>query len=310
MALTPAASAAPAVREVILDTDVGDDIDDAFALALLLASPELHVDGIMASFGDTHLRARLAERFLRATGRTDIAVGAGPSTPPATRFTQRAWAYAQAGATIPDAVTASLDQLRTTPPGRITLIALAPLTTIGAMIDRDPKTFRRLAGVVLMGGSIHRGYGQHAGETSPHPSDEYNVRCDPAGLRKLLASGVAVTLMPLDATEIALDATRRTRLFAAGTPSTDVLQALYAQWVTGNPWGTTPTLFDVVPVAWLLRPSVCEPVPLRIEVGDGGTTRVVAGAPNASVCLDVDKTAVLDLLDARLRPRPRARIAG
>ena len=308
-AAAPAAAApaptepAATVRDVILDTDIGDDIDDAFALALLLSSPELHVDFIATSFGDTPLRARLVGRFLRAAARTDIAVGAGPPTAPGARFSQSGWASAAPPAAAPDAVAAALHRLRAAPAGTVTLIALAPLTTVGAMIERDPGAFRRLARVVVMGGSIRRGYGRHAGETSSRPSDEYNVRCDPAGWRALLSSGVAIEIMPLDATEIALDAPRRKRLFAAASPLGPVLEALYREWARGNRWGTTPTLFDVVPVARLLRPSLCELVPLRIDVTGHGATRVVAGAPNASACLDVNRAAVLDLLEERLRRR-------
>ena len=311
LALPAQAVAAPApaaVREVILDTDIGDDIDDAFALALLLSSPELRLDGIVASFGDTGLRARLIERFLRAAGRTDIPVMVGPPTTPGTRFTQAEWASGQKlDVRFPDAVATTLDRLRATPPGRITLVALAPLTTVRAMIDRDPAAFRRLARVVVMAGSIHRGYGRHAGQTSPHPSVEYNARCDPAGLRALLASGVPVELMPLDATEVALDRAPRQRLFAPGARLGRVLQALYRQWARGNPWGSTPTLFDVVPVARLLRPSICALVPLRIDVTGRGMTEAVAGAANASACLDIDRPAVLGLLDARLRAHAPSR---
>lgn len=301
--LGAAAAPGPAVRDVIVDTDIGDDIDDAVALALLLSSPELRIDGISTSFGDTRLRARLVGRFLQAAGRADIPVEAGPSTPPGTRFTQVEWASGggENAVAFADAVTAILDRLRAAPPGRITLIALAPLTTVRAMIERDPAAFRRLARVVVMGGSIRRGYGRHAGETSPRPSNEYNVRCDPAGLRELLASGVAVELMPLDATEVALDAVHRERLFASKTSLAPVLKTLYLQWAHGNPWGTTPTLFDVVPVAWLLRPSICKPVRLRIDVTNRGATDEVAGAPNVPACLDIDRAAVLDLLDERLR---------
>ena len=293
------AAPAPMVRDVILDTDIGDDIDDAFALALLLSSPELRVDLVATSFGDTPLRARLVERFLRAAGRADIAVVAGPPTSPGARFTQGRWASAEPPATFPDAVDAALHRLRAAPAGTVTLIALAPLTTVRAMIDRDPGAFRRLARVVVMGGSIRRGYGRHAGENSPQPSDEYNVRCDPAGWRALLSSGVAIEIMPLDATEIALDAPRRRRLFAA-RPLGPALEALYREWARGNPWGITPTLFDVVPVAHLLRPSLCRLVALRIDVTGSGATDIVAGAPNASACLDVDKVGVLDLLEQRV----------
>jgi len=67
-------------QPVIIDTDIGDDIDDAFALALALRSPELRILGVTTTFGDTELRARLLDRYLAAVGRSDIPVAAGPAT--------------------------------------------------------------------------------------------------------------------------------------------------------------------------------------------------------------------------------------
>jgi len=75
---------------VILDTDIGDDIDDAFALALLLQSPEIKLLGITTAFGDTEMRARLVERYLSAVGRGDIPVAAGVETPANNALTQAA----------------------------------------------------------------------------------------------------------------------------------------------------------------------------------------------------------------------------
>ena len=295
----PARAAAPP-REVIVDTDIGDDYDDAVALALVLASPGLKLDAVIASFGDTALRARMMRRLLRRIGRTDVEVTAGPASP-ATRFTQSAWAAGGPPlAAAPDAVATILARLRAEPAGRITLIELAPATTVGAMLARDPAAFRRLAGVVMMGGSIRRGYGLVPGTNSDAPTAEYNVRCDPAGLRALLASGVPVRMMPLDATEVALDARARQRLFARGTPLAGWLATLYPAWADNNGGGREPVLYDVVPVAWLLRPQICRPVPLDVVVSPAGDTTVGAGAPNVSVCLDIDRGAVLSLLQDRL----------
>lgn len=299
--IAPARAAAP--TEIILDTDIGDDLDDAFALALVLASPELRPLAITTSLGDTQLRARLVERLLHRLGRADIPVAAGPPTPPGTLFRQAAWARAEPapGTPFPDAVALTLELLRRAPPRRITLVALAPLTSVGAMIARDPVAFRRLGRVVVMAGSIRRGYGRQAGTTVAGSSIEYNVRCDPDGLRRLLGSGVPVTLMPLDATEVALPDTDRARLFASHTVLADWLASLYPLWAWHNPWGPVPTLFDVVPVAWLLRPDICRPQPLRIDVSAAGATREVQGTPNLSACLDVDRGAVLGLMMQRLQ---------
>src|SRR5438132_11067601 len=86
----------PALPEkVILDTDIGDDIDDAFALALALRSPELQILGITATFGDTETRAKLLDPFLAEASRPDIPIAAGAPTPPKGTFTQRR--YAESG---------------------------------------------------------------------------------------------------------------------------------------------------------------------------------------------------------------------
>ena len=141
---------------VILDTDIGDDLDDAFALALILRSPELHLLGIQTAFGNTELRARLVDRYLAAVGRTDIPVLAGPSDP-SNHFTQAAYARQSPERKHADAVPFLLSQIRQHP-GQITLIAIGPLFNIQAAIAQDPATFRQLKRVVLMGGSVYRGY--------------------------------------------------------------------------------------------------------------------------------------------------------
>src|SRR5579871_1778893 len=84
--------AAASPQLVIIDTDIGDDIDDAFAVALALQSPELKILGITTAFGDTELRARLLDRYLAAIGRKDIPVEAGVATAHNNVFTQAAYA--------------------------------------------------------------------------------------------------------------------------------------------------------------------------------------------------------------------------
>ena len=305
-AATPAAGPV-ASRTIILDTDIGDDIDDAFALAMILASPSLHLAAVSTSMGDTALRARLTRRFLRAAGRTDIPVLAGPSTAPGTVFTQAEWARAEPPLSggEPDAVRGMLALLRRAPDRSVTLVALAPLTTVGAMIARDPATFRRLAGVVMMGGSIARGYGAAAGTTGPTPSREYNIEKDPAGLRALLGSGVPVTLFPVDSTEIALERDDRAPIMAQPTGVGRALASLYALWKRDSTRGDTPVLFDVVPVASLLRPQTCKPSPLRLRVDDDGMTVSVPGPADVSACLTSDRASVLSVVTSLLAPDRR-----
>jgi purine nucleosidase len=269
-------------QKVIIDTDIGDDVDDAFALALALRSPELQILGITTTFGDTSLRAALAERLLGEAGRRDIPVAAGAPTPTKNPFTQRR--YAEGGhpgqTGHGNAVDFLLEQIRRYP-NQITFIGIGPLMNVGAAIDRDPATFRKLERVVIMGGSVYRGYGDIGyGSPSP-PQPEWNIVNDIPSAQKLFAAGVPLSMMPLDSTQLKLDEVKRAFLFRQGTPLSDALTLLYHQW--GH---ETPTLFDAMAVAYVVDPRLCPVAPLHIRVDEKGFTRPEPGPPNAEVCLD------------------------
>jgi purine nucleosidase len=275
-------------EKIIIDTDIGDDVDDAFAVALALRSPELQIVGISTTFGDTETRAKLLDRLLGEAGRTDIPVAVGTSNPQIqTSFSQRA--YAEGGhfarQSHPRAVDFLLEQIRRYP-GEITLVAIGPLVNVGALVDKDAATFRKLRRVVLMGGSIERGYGD-LGYTKPHaPDAEWNIKNDIPSAQKLFASGVPIFMMPLDSTQLKLDEVKRAFLFQAGTPLTDALTLLYHEW--GQ---ETPTLFDPMTIAYIVNPKLCPVKPMHITVDDKGFTRPGPGAPNAQVCMDSDPEA-------------------
>ena len=238
---TAALSPAPTRTKIILDTDIGDDVDDAFALALALCSPELEIVGITTAWGDTPLRARLVDRFLAETNHASagITVAEGIRTQSKSPFTQARWAQAGPPAqTHAQAVDFLLRQIRESP-GGITLVAIGPLTNIGAAIDRDADAFRGLKRVVLMGGSIRRRYNDLGYAPDRGPEPEYNILSDIPAAQKLFASGVPIFMMPLDSTQLKLDEVKRAVLFSAGTLLTNSLAALYYQW--GQ---QTPTLFQ------------------------------------------------------------------
>ncbi len=239
--------AAKPPEKIIIDTDIGDDVDDAFAVALALRSPELQILGITTTFGDTETRAKLADRMLGEAGRGDIPVAAGKATQTKSTFTQRA--YAEGGRFArgphPDAVSFILEQIRKNP-GETTLVAIGPLVNVGTLIDKDAETFRKLKRVVMMGGSVERGYGDpYAAPTPPQP--EWNIVNDIGAAQKLFASGVPIYMMPLDSTQLKLDEVKRAFLSSQGTPLTDVLTLLYHQW--GQ---ETPTLFDPMAIAYIV----------------------------------------------------------
>ena len=314
-----ASSARP--QMVILDTDIGDDIDDAFALALILRSPELWLRGITTAYGDTELRARLVTRYLAAIGMEDIPVVPGLPTEHSNVFTQAAYARRLPGldGVAPgnlqdifkveketrrerkehEAARFILRKIRENP-GQVTLIAIGPLLNVQAAIERDPVTFKKLKRVVMMGGSVDRGY-DTATDTHRPPDAEWNIARDPAGLKALLGAGVPVFMMPLDSTQIHLELEARERMFAFGSPLTDQLTLLYHQWMWGNDghWAT-PTLFDPVAVAYAIQPELCPATPMHIDVDEKGFTRRGEGAPNANVCLRSDEKGFLELLTGRI----------
>jgi inosine-uridine nucleoside N-ribohydrolase len=302
-----AEEAVPAGQQqfAILDTDIGDDIDDAFALALVLRSPEIKLLGITTEYGDTDLRARLLERYLGAVGRGDIPIAAGKATPHSNVFTQAVYANAERTPNVkyPDGVQFLLEQIKAHP-GEITLIAIGPLVNVGEAIGRDPATFKKLKRVVMMGGSVYRGYDSANSKNTP-PQPEWNIARDPEGAKALLASGVPVYMMPLDSTQIHLEMADRERLFAFGSPLTDQLTLLYHQWAAYNENHTdTPTLFDPVAAAYAVRPDLCPATPLRLEVDDRGMTKPVDGHPNAQVCLHSDEKGFLDFYLGRVASQP------
>ena len=291
-----AAQAQPKSPEkIIIDTDIGDDIDDAFAVGLALSSPEFEVLGFSAGFGDTVTRAKMLDRMLGEMGRGDIPVAMGtPANVNQGAFTQRR--YAEGGrfarADHPGSVDFVLDQARKYP-GQITLVAIGPLPNIGAMIDKDPAAFRKLKRVVIMGGNIGAlmdPYGV-APPIAPHP--EWNIKNDIAAAQKLFTVGVPLRVMPLDSTaNLKLHEVARTALFAHGSMLTNILAGLYYEWSAATR-AATPTLYDPMTLASLLDPSLCPLTPMHIRVDGAGNTLAEAGPPNAQVCLHSDADAFL-----------------
>jgi purine nucleosidase len=270
-------------EKVIIDTDIGDDVDDAFALALAVKSPEVQILGVTTAFAETEVRAKIVDRFLGEVGRADIPVFAGKATGK-TPMSQRR--YGDGGhfakSSHGDAAGFILEEIKKYP-GEITLVAIGPLMNVGEVIDRDAAMFRKLKRVVIMGGSVRRGYGEFGYNETVPPSPEWNILNDVKSAQKLFAAGVPLYVMPLDSTQLKLDEVKRAFLFTRGTPVTDQLAILYHMWAQ-----ETPTLFDPMAMAFVLKPELCPMTALHIRVDEKGFTREEPGAANTQVCLDSD----------------------
>lgn len=282
---------------ILVDTDIGTDIDDAFALALVARSPELNLLGVTTVSGDTQARARLAAKLLWTAGLRRVPVVPGePGRPLPDEQTRWAEGFKSPQLRPGNAVD-FLDATLRRYPGKVTIIAIGPLTNIAALLTKDPSITSKIDRIVMMGGSIHHGYGD-----DPTPVAEYNVAADPAAAQKVFSSGVHILMAPLDVTAmLQLREPDRHRIFTSLTPLTDSLAILY------NLWGQrTPTLFDPMAVAMVIDPSLCQTEPLHIEVDSNGYTRVVMGQPpNAVVALHTNPQKFFQFYLSRVAPEPK-----
>ena len=282
------------VQKVILDTDIGSDVDDAYALTLLASLEEAKILGVTTVSGETAKRAQLAAKLLMKLGRSEIPVYAGRgSNQPINRQFEWARDFQSASLQKLSAVEFLHEQIQRTP-GEITLIAIGPLTNLGDLFVRYPETTRGTKRIVIMGGSVYLGY-----NSKPPAIPEYNIEADPISARAVFASGVPLAIVGLDATAMMqLDEERQRQLFALGTTATDALAALT------NLWGSRiPTLFDPMAVAYALGYRFADEQRQHLMVDADGLTRITAGPSNATILLNPQKKAFLDWYIAAHAPK-------
>ena len=272
--------------KVVLDTDIGTDIDDAWALGYALKSPSFELLGVTVTDADTPKRARIACKLLSRLGRTDVPVAVGRRTPavPADRIDyQFTWAEdfeAYRPIAMP-AVEFLAETIRRNP-GAITLIAVGPLQNLGDLVRQHPDVVPLVKRVVLMSGSIGANY------YGPSPVAEWNVKSAIPEAQAVYAAAWPLTIVPLDSTSyVRLEDQERETLRQAGTPLVVALEALLRLW-TDRP-SSRMTLHDQLALAETQHPGRffgrCTPMPLRVD--EGGYTRVdAAGGHQVTVCLE------------------------
>ena len=279
----------PAVP-IIVDTDVGSSLDDAFALALVLASPELAVRAVTTVSGDTMTRAWMVCRLLTMAERKGVVVAAGAKPQPANAI-EGQYQYRNHPAVIynrtvkpakESAVDVMYQQLKADP-GKITIVALGPLTNVARLLTDHPDCQPWIQRIVLMGGSIN------LGENGKAPAiAEWNIKTDVKAAQTVFTSGVPLTVAPLDATA-SVKLTAPGRFFDARTMLTYQLQALHQ--MADDP---QPTLFDPVAVTLVHDEQFCTMADLHLAVDDQGFTKVGKGKPNARVATAVKAPQYID----------------
>ena len=261
---------------VVLDTDIGSDIDDAFALAMVLRSPQLRLQAVTTVSGDTQARARVAARMLSLAGYDRIPVAAGPMQA-GSPVPGASWARDFTGPALTDkpAIELLRDEIEAGK-GRTVVIAIGALTNIAQLLKQYPQEKPRIKEIVFMGGSFHHGYTVGSGQIA-----ESNVASDAPAAKAVFSSGVPIRMVPLDVTaRLQLQPDEMEAIFAQHTALTDSLQAQYLLWGQA-----VPTLHDPMAVAFLLRPELCRSMRSHVTVSSAGWTRMDGGLPNALVAL-------------------------
>jgi len=277
---------------VIFDTDIGGDIDDTWALALLVQSPEFDVKLVTTEVANTRSKAEIVAKFLETVGRTDIPVGIGVQQNNS-RHRQQEWTEGYKLSSYPgtiyeDGVQALIDTIMKSR-GPIKVIAVGPVPNIAAALEREPRIAQK-AEFVGMHGSVYRGYGG-----SSKVSAEYNVRADAKAAQKVFTAPWKMTITPLDTCGIVqLKGPKYQKVLKRNSLLTRALIENYRAWykqgilnqnkdlgeaelnkrVEQKLNSSSTTLFDTVGIYLAMSTELVKMEKLGIKVTDDGYTRI------------------------------------
>ena len=270
---------------IILDTDIGDDVDDAYCLTLAARWPAIDLVAVTCCWKGTLLRARLAKKLLDAMGLSDVPVYS--SNKSVHTSPQLEWAEDYPYDPPDETAAQAIVRLVNERPGELTLVTIGPLDNIRRAVEIDPDLGTKLKKVVSMVGWL--------GTDAAKRPLEYNARCDPAGTRALFSLGTELIVGNFDVTSRArLTDPWMSRLQAAGKPWTDNLVELTKRWGHG-----VPVLYDPMALS-CVQNSFCELKPMYIVVDDVGHTIPADGLPNCLMTVDANVEGFLDWLVATI----------
>ena len=258
----------------ILDTDIGGDIDDTWALVMLAKSPELDVKLVVSDSGNDVYRARIIAKMLEVLGRTDVPVGVGCKKGDA-KGRQSDWVgdydlSDYPGKVHEDGVGATIRAINASP-DPVSLVCIGPVPNVAEALRRDPGMARR-ARFVGMHGSVRRGYGNN-----PKIAAEYNVRADPKALQAVFAAPWDVTITPLDTCGIVrLKGEKFQKVHRSNDTGVEALMENYRVWRNAKrqqgPMTASSTLFDTVAVYLAYSEALVRIQRLGLRVTDDGRT--------------------------------------
>lgn len=310
-------------QSLIIDTDPGQD--DAVAILLALASPEIHLLGITAVAGNVPLA--LTEVNVRKVcdlaGRTDMPVFAGLDRPLVRPLITAEHVHGKTGLDGPDlpdpqtplqdqhAVDFMIETLRREPAGSVTIAPVGPLSNVAMAMQMAPDIIPRIKQIVLMGGAYFE-----VGNITP--AAEFNIHVDPHAAAVVFSGGVPITMMPLDVTHKALTSTNRVDALRdignrTGAAIADML-VFFERFDEAKYGSDGAPLHDPCTIAWMIAPDMFTGRNCNVEIETSseltmGMTvidwwRVTDRQPNALVIGDLDADRFFALITERLARLP------
>lgn len=253
--------------KIILDTDIGDDIDDALALALALEMPEIELLGVTTVFLDTQRRARIAKKMLHLWGK-EVPVYAGirkgertdpkvDDVPCQYTYDLEGGAFEALNDAYKDGGEAAVDFLVDSARKygkELTVVAIGPLSNVAAAIRKAPEVMKGIDRIVLMGGCFYR------------DGAEWNILCDPLGADTVFNSGVKTVCVGLDVTEQTQLSDRQQERIQSG--GLDEKRAYLSSLVClhRKATGHNAFLHDPLTVYYLVHPDIMTVEDIRVRV--------------------------------------------
>ncbi len=226
-------------QRIIVDTDIGTDVDDAYALALLASSPEVKMEGVTTVWADATLRARIARKLLNLLGKQDVPVAVGENLPldrqrPAFLMGHEGRGVFDGNEKLPLSdipALALIESLLRKYPREIKLVLIGPLTNIGKLLTQEPDLASLVKEFVIMGGMPF--YGPREIKLFGERQAEYNFFCDPEAAQIVFSSGAPITMVGANVTiPTLLKGPQIDLVGKRGTPTTDLLYAMTTEWLT------------------------------------------------------------------------------
>ncbi|MFC6162242.1 nucleoside hydrolase [Kribbella jiaozuonensis] len=292
------------MHQLILDTDIGSDVDDAMALAQIMGSPDLELLEVHTVYGDTRLRAQLARRYAALAGRELVVVPGAVET-----LSGREVWWAGHEGTLHDDLSSETVSAESAPerlvarlreqPGELDVAAIGPLTNVAKALQLEPQVAGWIRHLWVMGGSFGDDKAEH------------NFKSDDLAAQIVLTAGIPTTITGLEITQqVAIEASRLERIRAAGRLGAALGADIEQWWAYWSETWNVP--HDPVAVLVLSRPELFKTSDVgrvAIQVGGDGAGRSVFtpdSGGSVRIVTEVDAEAVAEEITARIVAAGRA----